>query len=141
MRPTEDLYIVAENNGILIRRYNVPGNLNGMYLHVEGMHPHIVISPKLIEGSILYRATLAHELGHHFTTAGDFALVGAGETERIIGRRAERHADRWAIDFMVRTDSVRRLLHSAYSTWEIAERLCVPPDWIAKKLRWMGELN
>lgn len=138
MRPTEELHHLARINGIVLRRYRLPMDRKGFYLHLHYPPvPHIILSPDLRPGSVEYRAVLAHELGHHFTLAGNFAMAGHSEYERTQENRWEVRAELWAIDFMVRSTSLRSLLKARYETWEIADKLLVPEPWILNKLERM----
>lgn len=141
MRPTDELHFVAEAHGIILRRYEIPDGRKGLYIYPDDPPaPHIVIPPDVREGSLAYRAILAHELGHYFTLARDYSLI-ENELDKALGNRWENRADRWAIHFMVRTGSLWALWHNRYTTWEIADMLVVPEEWVIKKLQWLGHFN
>ena len=133
MRPTEDLFRLIEDEGIILRYYELPGGRVGLYVHLENLkYPHIFIDPSIIRNEVEFRAVLAHELGHHFTLGGLHAIKCQGEY--LMKSIWERRADRWAIDYMVRESDVLKLYRKGYEVWEMAEKLIVPEIWVKDKV-------
>lgn len=136
MRRTEELHALIDREGIVLRYYELPEGRDGLYVYTKSLgRPHIFLRPELAKDAIAYRSVLAHEVGHHFTLAGDYSIHPSTEYDRPMRSKFERLAERWAIDYMVPVNDLMSLCRKGYPVWEIAERLQVPEEWVVDKLR------
>jgi len=136
VRPTSDLHAIARREGIIVRYYQLPDEYDGYYLHPEYPPvPHIIINERILDDVVRFRATYSHELGHHFTLGGALLSAARSEYTQILHSKWEAAADRWAINFMVRLSDLLPLLKQGYPTWEIAEKLLVPEQWVVDRIK------
>ena len=108
---TDELYTLAEEQGVYIVQWNFPDEINGLYFHEEGKPPTIALSERLSEGSSLYRCVLAEELGHHFTSAGN--LLPSRYFYRLWRSnisRGEYKARKWAAETLIPRQKLKAAL-------------------------------
>lgn len=129
---TDELYTVAEEQGVYIVQWNFPDEINGLYFHEEGKQPTIALAERLTEGSSLYRCVLAEELGHHFTSAGNLlpsryfyslwqSNIGSGEFK----------ARKWAAEVLMPAPNIKAALAAGTcEAWELAEEFGVTNEMV-----------
>lgn len=131
-----ELYDLAESHGIKIERCPLNPVLDAVYIKEETCHPVIAISSTIAEDTPQYRTVLAHELGHHFTTAGsDFPRQMYSYASRVNVGRSEYRANKWAANYLIPTDSLAAAIESGVgTTWELAEMFQVTEEMMMFRL-------
>lgn len=103
MIPTHFLFQLADYEGIAIE-WREMHHVQGIYTYTpEAQKPVIALSTTLHTNERKLRCVLAHELGHHFETAGNH-LVAASGTRSIYATRNEHLATKWAVNLLMPTD-------------------------------------
>lgn len=133
---TDELYTVAEEQGVYIVQWNFPDEINGLYFCEEGKQPTIALAERLAEGSSLYRCVLAEELGHHFTSAGN--LLPSRYFYRLwrsnIGR-GEYKARKWAAEALMPGPMLKTALAAgSCEAWELAEEFGVTNEMVVFRM-------
>jgi len=104
MTTTDEILQLCKELNINLSHASLPPTMDGFY-HSDGCVSIIVIDEKLVNDPVLYRSTLAEELGHYFTTVGNRAPVKfMTYAERNDYDRCELRAIRWASNFLIKTD-------------------------------------
>lgn len=130
------LYTLAEEQGVVIERWPLTPPLEAVYIKEPGLPPIIAMSSLIAEDSPKYRAVLAHELGHHFTTAGDTLPCRMySYANRVDQSRVEYRANKWAADFLIPWDKLSAAIRAGIvERWEIAEHFRVTEKLVEFKL-------
>lgn len=102
MIDTTQLLSVAETENIIIEHIKLNENIQGAYSSYETLQL-ILINENIPQGSPLYRSVLAEELGHHFTSVGNYAA--STYSGQLFTGKEENRALSWAADFMLDTGS------------------------------------
>lgn len=121
---TAKLYTLAENDGIIIDRNELPENLSvSMKL---GKNMYVALDKKL--SGAAERVCLAHELGHCET----FSFYNIYSPLDIRGKH-ERRADRWAIKKLIPRAQYQHALQQGYDNiFSLAEYFGVTADFMKK---------
>ena len=132
MIPTHFLFQLAEYEGIAIEWRDMH-HVQGIYIHAPGAcKPVIALSNTLHTQERKIRCVLAHELGHHFLTAGHHAIA-ASTTNRIYASKNEHLATKWAVNLLVPTDVFLECINDGMDFYELVDYFYVLPDWIRFK--------
>jgi len=134
----QELLLLAEENGVVVETAQLVPPVDAFYFSEPGCNPVITIG-RHVEDKRLARVILAHELGHHFTTAGDMiAQRYMCYRERLTHGRAEFLATRWATDYLLPwdklTDAARQ---GVVEHWQIAEYFGVTEKLVRFRLSQM----
>lgn len=130
----DDLYIYAQNNGIVVDAMKIPKN-KSLSLCLCG-RDFIAIDQKAMENSAEERTHLAHELGHCAT--GSFYALKAS---RIVRKKAENTAIRWAVKKLIPKQQMLELLKKGYEKWDLAEYFNVTEDLIETAYHFYFEVS
>lgn len=126
----EQLFAIAQKEGIKISYYNMPKPYLGMYLNDYGF-PIIMLDHSLKDQPALHRCILAEEIGHHFTGIGQnihySAIVPFWKYKMI---KCEFKALKWSATNLI---PYNKLLHAYYKEGlqeitELAEYFNVTPE-------------
>lgn len=132
-----DLYAIAAENGVVIERWPLTPPLDAVYFKDAGMPPIVVMATHLREEGAEYRTILAHELGHHFTSAGETVssrLFSYGDLINV--DRVEHRANKWAAEHLIPWDELRdALVAGLREKWELAEHFGVTEEMVEFRLR------
>lgn len=138
-----ELLKLAETNGIVVEYWNFKPPLQGVYWAHPGLPPVIGLSSALCANRIKLRCVLAEELGHHFTTVGQYIPQGPVEYfnygKRLEISFAEARALRWAAQYLIPLDALIRELKSGLRDRELAECFEVTLDLMRFRLQ-LGDL-
>ncbi len=103
MIPTHFLFQLAEYEGIAIEWRDL-SHIEGIYTYTpEAPTPVIALSKTLHTKERTLRCDLAHELGHHFETAGHH-IIAANSTSSIYATKHKHLATKWAVNLLIPTD-------------------------------------
>lgn len=100
--PTDALYAVAENEGLRWRFEDLPGAVLGYYVESKRL---ILLSRYIASNEPLLRETFAEEIGHAFTLGPNPYCYDPAYIARILDARMERTALRWAVNYLIDTES------------------------------------
>lgn len=136
MTPTETLFTLAEQEGIAVEWFNFEG-VNGVYISgTELAKPIIGLDQSLRHNERLLRCTLAHELGHHFRTAGQQAVFASFKTSMSYNK-LELLADKWALSVLFPTTIFLEKLSTGMDILSLADFFWVTEDYVHKQLKQM----
>lgn len=132
MIPTHFLFQLAEYEGIAIEWRDMH-HVQGIYIHAPGAYkPVIALSNTLHTQERKLRCVLAHELGHHFTTAGNH-IIAASKTTSVYATKNELRATKWAVNFLIPTDNFLECIKEGMNSYELCNYFYVLPEFINVK--------
>ncbi|MGQ9556904.1 MAG: ImmA/IrrE family metallo-endopeptidase [Desulfurispora sp.] len=131
------MFELAEKEGIVIEWWDFQPPLEAVYLAMAGMPPVIGLATSLRQAPRAYlRCVLAEEIGHHFTTAGNFLPhTFFHYRQRIEISRAEYLALRWAARHLIPMDRLMQAFRQGIvECWELAGHFEVTEDLVRFRL-------
>lgn len=132
---------LADENGIIIEYHKFQNpQIEAMYIALPDCPPVIGLSTDLCTNIAHFRTVLAHELGHHFTTAKSTIGTFLHYRNRIEASREEYRAMRWAVNYLIPTDQLLLALKKGYQIWELAEYFNVDTELVKLKLELTNNL-
>lgn len=137
MNKLDKLYELCEEHGIAVETATLSASILGLYIKMEGRPPIITLN-KIILGD--KRKTLeifSEELGHHFTTDGNFVGVLTHYTDRITLDAMELKALKWACNFLIPDKELVEKLKYETNLYELADSLGVPYSMLMSKLNFI----
>lgn len=134
---TAKLYDIAAREGIIIEQWDFPEPLDAIYYFEPGLPPSIGISNRFNYESPYYRCVLAEELGHHFTTSGNYiSNQNMIYRERLSVSKVEYKAMKWAAETLIPIKLLRQALYDCnWSNWAMAEYFEVTLDMFEFRLQ------
>ena len=121
-----DPWILIEQENINVFYTNkLPDKINAVYDRDE-TGAIIILRKGLIH--IEERCVLAHELGHHFLSAGNSITTCYSLVERINLSRTEKRANDWAIKHLLPKDEFIKTLEIGLEVWDMAEKFDVTEE-------------
>ncbi len=130
--PTFFLFQLAEFEGIAIEwhRFN---HMDALYMYTPSIpKPVIALSKTLQTQERKLRCVLAHELGHHFETAGHH-IIAANSTSSVYATKNELLATKWAVNLLVPTDVFIQRIKDGMDGQQLADYFHVTDDFIKFK--------
>lgn len=124
----QELLLLAEHSGIIVEYWDFPEPLEAAYIKQPTCPPVIMLANRLKHDPRQLRTAIAHELGHHFTTAiGDLVPCEFySYRDRIDTSKSEYRANRWAALHMMPLDKLwQAISQGARHCWELAEHFGV----------------
>ena len=126
LSPLDELYDLAERDGVTVERFPLPENVS-VSVSIDGAC-YIGIDRSKIATAAQETVHIAHELGHCETAS--FYNPYSPLDDR---RRNERRADRWAIERLCPPRRFRAAYrHGCREIWEFAEFLGVTGEFAEK---------
>lgn len=130
-----DLFEMAEREGILVEWREMPLTFLGIWTYASDIgQAYISLNKSIQSNSRLTKCVLAHELGHHFKTAGQF-VIAATATQLYRVAKSERLANDWATDLLVPGERFLELLQKQYNFVELMDYFDVVPDFIIHRAK------
>lgn len=140
MIPTHFLFQLAEYEGIKIEWANLT-NIKGLYLHTPTLKsPVIALAHSLHNNERKLRCVLAHELGHHFKTAGHHTIA-ANYLNSVYATKNELSATKWAVNFLVDTEIFLECINDQRNAWDLSDYFYVTKDFIDFKWNLLKEME
>ncbi len=102
------------------------------------MPPAIALDSALLRRERELRAIFAEELGHHFTTSGQWVTLASSEGTSPSRARIDLRAIRWAIDYLIDTTELLWAWRRWGNQWDIADHFVAPATWVLQKLAWLN---
>ena len=132
MIPTHFLFQLADYEGIAIEWRDMH-HVQGIYIYTpEATTPVIALSTTLHTKERKLRCVLAHELGHHFETAGHH-IIAANSTSSIYATKHEHLATNWAVNLLIPTDAFFDCIRNGMNDHELCSYFRVLPEYTARK--------
>jgi Zn-dependent peptidase ImmA (M78 family) len=138
----EKLYNLAHENKIDIHWFNLKHlGFLGLNVEKEGLPHMIFLDPSIKQDNKLYLEVLAHELGHYFTTVGNFINKPDIYSDNLQINKCEYKADKWACEFLITEEEIIRALNKNYVTsiHELANELEVSVHFSEKRLEYLSK--
>jgi len=142
------LWDLIETEGIRIKYSSikqVPEEMDGLYIYRPDTGPIVILDKSLHPGSREYNCTLAHEVGHHFTSVKTNTFYSYKKYRDLIEKdREERRAMIWATDYLIpdwelshATQTLRlRSLHDLEDHFEVTHEFLLHKILIVKQRLW-----
>jgi Zn-dependent peptidase ImmA (M78 family) len=125
----QHLYLLAQQKNIEILEWSLPENGSISIMDDEGSC-YIGIDESVMDGDVLERVHLGHELGHCET--GSFYSIHTAVDCR---QRHENRADKWAIRQLVPMDELdNAIAMGCTEIWDLAEHFGVTERFIKKAI-------
>lgn len=136
MISTQKIYDLLSKECIQLGHFQLPDGRLGYYRNDQDAIV-IIIDPK-VKKEIDMRCTIAHEIGHHFTTIGNYSNK---DNEDLRNSITENNANRWAINYLIRTKDLLKVLSvdSSLTLKELADIFDVSDSFIISKIKIMSE--
>ena len=132
MIPTNFLFQLAEYEGIAIEWRDMH-HVQGIYTYTpEAPTPVIALSTTLHTKERTLRCVLAHELGHHCTTAGHH-IIAANSTSSIYATKHEHLATKWAVNLLIPTDIFLDCVRKGMLHHDLCSYFHVLPEYVVHK--------
>lgn len=143
-----DVFRMAEREGILIEWQDLGDSFLGIWLFdAEIGQAYICLNSSIQHNTRLTKCVLAHELGHHFTTAGQQVLA-ATATQVYRVAKYEKLATDWAVDLLVPGEEFLGLIQQQYAFEEVVDYFDVIPEFVVHRAKriynnglWVPELR
>lgn len=139
MNKLEALFNLAqkENIGIHWVELKEIGCL-GLNVEKKGLPHMIFLDNSLRHDNELLLEIFSHELGHYFTTVGNF-IKGNVYSDSLQINKVENKANRWACEFLITEDEIITALNKNISTCdELADYLGVSTTILLKRLEYLA---
>ena len=135
MVPTSKLFSVAQKENITIEWTNFSSpEMQGIYVVDPAVgSPIIGLSKTLEANERKLRCVLAHELGHHFRTAGKW-ITAACQMDKLLIAKIDRKADDWALDTHIPSKQFVTKMIRGMSKADLADPFFVTEGFARKKL-------
>ena len=134
-----NLFELANKEGISIGYYDLPSTLLGLYMCNPKMETVIAIDKSIENNEDKLIEVLAEELGHHFTTTGDFTGHCCHYKDRLLLNKIEEKAVRWGTDFLIPLKDFTKVLKSGISSIsDICEKLELPEPVVNMRLKFLS---
>ena len=131
----ERLLQLADEQKIILERSYLYPPIDAFYFHEPGTRPVITIGTHISDSRLL-RVILAHELGHHFTSAGDMIHEHRCYSDVLTTSKAERTAAKWAAEFLMPQSELAAVIGSGLrDKCEIAEHFGVTEELAEYRVR------
>lgn len=112
-------------------------NKLGLYSCKDG-YSVIAIDYTLKYNKIALTEVLAEELGHHFTTVGDFSNINTYQ-DMLKHSKIENTALKWATEFLISEEEICNLVMENIEAEEMAERCEVSLEFFLKRLDFLSK--
>lgn len=112
-------------------------NKLGLYSN-RNNNPIIAIDYTLKYNKIALTEVLAEELGHHFTTVGDFSNINTYQ-DILKHSKAENTALKWATEFLISEEEICNLAMENITAEEMAERCEVSLEFFVRRLEFLSK--
>lgn len=123
MVPTSYLFALADAAGVAVEWAALVHRPALYVCEYQNSQPVIALSSKCVRTESQLRTLLAHELGHHFTSAGELVASFANP---FVRSKAELKANRWAARTLVQPECLEEILRNG---GDAADELQVEP-WL-----------
>ena len=141
MNKLDKLYKLCEDENIQIEWVNFNPCILGVYISDKDIPPTIALNKSIFNDRLKTMEILAEEVGHHFTTNGNFANRLLHYRDRVRLSKEEQKAARWACNFLIGDDELFDCVKKCTSEDELIEMLDVSFGILYDKLRFCSVEN
>lgn len=139
MNKLQALFDLCDEEGILIDYNYLPNNILGLYIKKPNLPTIIGIDKSIENNKLKLIEILSEELGHHFTTTGEFVGPFYHYKDRINLNKIEEKAIRWATEFLIPLDEFMRTIKQGISSMnDLIESLELPREIIMSRLMFLS---
>ena len=141
MNKLEKLEGLCYLEGIVLEYATLGHGILGLY-YKEHDTPHIItINKSIRHDKMKHMEILAEELGHYFTTCGNFTGSLLHYRDRLSLNKCEIKALKWACNFLISDDELLDHASQTSDYYEISEALGVPYNLLIQKINFMNLNN
>jgi hypothetical protein len=140
MEKIDKLYNLAHEANIDIHWFDLKhiGCL-GLNIEKEGLPHMIFLDPSIKQDNKLHLEILAHELGHYFTTVGNFIDKSNIYSDNLQINKCENKADKWACEFLISEEEIIETLNKKINCInELANELEFSVHFLVKRLEYLS---
>ncbi|MCC0652207.1 ImmA/IrrE family metallo-endopeptidase [Clostridioides sp. ES-S-0001-03] len=140
MKKLDALLDLAKNEEIEIYYTDkIADDIKGLYINKQGLKI-ISLLNSLKQNKTKLIEILAEELGHHFTSVGNYVSSKNNYKNKILIDKTENKALKWAGEFLITEEEIIHVINShATSVYEIAEELQVSINFLLKRLEFLSK--
>lgn len=135
MNKLEKLHNVCQKEGIIIDHATLRPSILGLYIHEESLPPIISLNKIILNDRLKTIDVLAEELGHHFTTIGNYTKNAIYFRDKLYLNKIEEKALRWACKFLISDEELEECVSNCIDTHEMAEHLDVSHEMLLNRIR------
>lgn len=110
-------------------------NKLGIYMDIQNQKA-IIIDYSIKYNKIKLTEILAEELGHHFTSYGDYSNLNT-YNKKLERNKSENKALRWACEYLVSEHELTSLIAQNLDIFDIADSCEVSKEFILKRLEFL----
>lgn len=108
----------------------------GIYTNINGI-PVISIDYTIKYDKIKLLEILAEEMGHHFTTVGDYSNPNTYQ-DILMANKCENKALRWATEYLLPESEICNLISKNIDVYEMAAAAEVSVEFFMKRLEFLS---
>lgn len=111
----------------------------GINIEKEGLPHMVLLDNSLKKDDRVHLEVLAHELGHYFTTVGNFINNTIIYSDSLEINKAENKADRWACEYLITEEEIIEILNKKIvGVDDLADKLDVSVKLLSKRLGYLA---
>lgn len=139
MNKLDALLDLANNEEIEIYYTDkIADDIKGLYINRQGLKI-ISLLNSLKQNNAKLIEILAEELGHHFTSVGNYVSPNKDYSSKIMIDKCENKALKWACEFLITEEEIIHIINSNITcVYEIAEILEVSVEFLLKRLEFLS---
>ena len=138
MDKLEALENLCHLEGIVMEYATFKSSILGFYYKDDGMPPIIGINKTILSDKMKYIEVLAEELGHYYTTCGNFTGRLLHYGDRLELNKCEVKAIKWACNHWIDDKDVIRLSKEGLNYFDMSEALGIPYNLLIQKINFMN---
>ena len=124
MNKLDKLYKLCEDENIQIEWVSFNPCILGVYISDKDIPPTIALNKSIFNDRLKTMEILAEEVGHHFTTNGNYANRLLHYSDRVRLSKEEQKAARWACNFLISEDELIEMLDVSFGILYDKLRFC-----------------
>lgn len=112
----------------------------GLYMNLGDKKAAIVIDYSIKNDKVKLTETLAEELGHHFTSYGDYSRKN-NYSKKLEVAKCENKALKWACEYLISESELKALIGQNMDIFDISKACEVSEDFFIKRLEFLKKEN
>jgi hypothetical protein len=134
------LFELTEEQGISIEYNKLPQGLLGFYMKEPKMKAVISIDKSILNDEDKFLEVFAEEVGHHFTTTGDFVGPFFHYKDRLMLNKTEEKAMRWATEYLIPLNELIEIVKTGIcSVNDLIDKLELPREIVMRRLEFLSK--
>ena len=139
MNKLDKLFKLCDAEGIEIDFATLPHDLLGLYFREKNGSPVIGLHKCLEKDDLKLLEVLGEELGHYYTTCGNYVEPYPVHKNRLILNKVEEKAMRWATNYLIPKDELLNALSkNIISLYDLADELGVSYNLLVYRLEFLS---